>query len=84
MEEWAARCSEEVVAIAEAALGSARGEDDLSALLARVDAWVARAPEFRIDVLDAEIAPNTAPRKADDLLSQAPNVAAAAGAKARK
>jgi rubrerythrin len=48
------------------------------------DAWVARAPEFRIDALDAEIAPNTAPRTADDLISQAPNVAAAAGAKGRR
>jgi rubrerythrin len=48
------------------------------------DAWVARAPEFRIDALDVEIAPNTAPRTADDLISQAPNVAAAAGAKGRR
>jgi rubrerythrin len=48
------------------------------------DAWVPRAPEFRIDALDAEIAPNTAPRAADDLISQAPSVAAAAGAKGRK
>jgi rubrerythrin len=48
------------------------------------DAWVARAPEFRIDALDAEVAPNTAPRTADDLISQAPNVAAAASAKGRR
>jgi len=48
------------------------------------DAWLPRAPEFRVDVLDAEVAPNTVPRTANDLIAQAPKVAAAASAKGRR